>query len=274
MSSSTLMKIVQKIPSGKSLEELYTSIYKILSEIEYIYSAIVYYDKDRDKFIVQYNVSENDEFNTLNAGTVCTKVVDILFNADKSKKVCGYIQPSIEVCLETFNPYILYLAKKAKMIWKYLEEEDYAQICRMVMIRLHSKGYYLHKRLIEKSFNNELLMTFRNERNAPSVVSLEDVFYKPVSGASEELTFQDTLEDTSIKEQEERENIEKAEAAIYEEVKAIVIELIGERQWNELVRDYTNKHTTAWSRKKMTELKRYFEKLGLTRKEFNNKYYG
>ena len=270
--SNTLMKVVQRVPAGRDAEYVYKVLYDVLSELDKIYSVIIYYIHDKNEYHVQYNLSQNDNYNTVDIKDVIDKAVETILSGT-TKKVAGYIQPPIEICLEVFNPLVIRLAKNQKARWKYLEEEDYAQICRMVMIRLHQKGYYLHRRLIEKSFNNELLMMFRTQRNAPPLVSFEDTFYKPVSGSSEELRFADVVEDVSIKEAEEEKYREEAEHAIFEEVKAIIIELIGERQWNELMRDYGNKHTTARTRKKMTEIKRYFEKLGLTRKEFNRKYY-
>ena len=95
-----------------------------------------------------------------------------------------------------------------------------------------------------------------------------------LSASSEKLLVADVIEDTSLQEERERERVREAELAIFDEVKDIVIDLIGQRQWNELVRDYTNGHTTNWSRKKMQDIKHHFERLGLTRKDFNNKYYG
>lgn len=273
MSGNTIMKVVQKISKHKDLEYVFKSVYGVLCEVERIYSVIVYYEEEDSCYTIQYNISQNDDYNTLEAHTVTSKIADIILNADNTKRVCGYMQPPIDVCLEVYDPFVLHLARKARNKWKYLEEDDYAQICRMVMIKLYQKGYYLHKRLIEKAFNNELLMSFRNRRNEPLMVSFEDTFYAPITSSSEELKFADIIEDTSQREAEEERYIEEAEHAIFEEVKDIIIDLIGVRQWNELMRDYGNKHTTAWSRKKMTEIKRYFEKMGLTRKEFNKKYY-
>lgn len=274
MSNNTLMKVVQKIPRTCDKETVYSHLHDVLAEVDSIYSVIVYYDKDSDMYTVQYNLSQIDRFNTLHSYDVASAVVKMLEEGNMSKKVVGYMQPPIEICLEVFNPLVVKLAKQQRARWRCLEEEDYEQICRLVMIRLHQKNYYLNKRLIEKAFNNEVLMTLRSERNAPVILSFEDTFYTPLSSSSEKLLVADVVEDVSIKEEEERLYVEEAEKAIFNEVKALVIDLIGERQWNELVRAYTNGCTDSWSQKKMHDVKLQIKKLGLSRKDFNNKYYG
>ena len=200
--------------------------------------------------------------------------MEIIVLPKEQKRVLGYNQPDIEVMIEAYDPLVNKLAKQQNEHWKCFEHEDLCQMCRLTMLKLYRKGYYIHKRLLYKSFNNDILMSLRHERDRPTIVSFEDTFYKTASADSEKLLVADIVPDTELIEKEELELYEENTRLIFEEVKEIIVELIGIRQFNELMRDYGNKHTTTWSRKCMQKIKNHFAKLGLTRKEFDNKYYG
>lgn len=279
MADNVLLKIVCSIRKEDTKEQTETKLNDSFKELEKIYSFVVYAiynDEELVKYTVQYSVSQTSYYNTLYYKDVISDITKIIYdNKIKSgKKVIGYGQPPIEIALEAFDPFVHKLAKYEKSRWSHLDYEDLCQTCRLVMIKLYRKGYYVHKRLLQKAFNNEVLMSIRHEKNSPGVVSFEDCFYSKSTGDSEDLTVADTIPDTSIQEKEEEEYRELAEHLIFEEVKDIVVDLIGIRQWNELMRDYGNKHTTAWSRKLMQKIKHHFETLGISRKDFDRKYYG
>lgn len=278
MEDNVLTKIVQYVQLTDTKEEVLSNAISILMHYDKIYSYIVYQiykDEEVVRYTIQYTISQREDFNTIAIGDVLTNIIGILFDSEKDvKKVLGYGQPSLDVALEAYDPLVHKLAKYENSKWKQFEYEDLCQICRLVMCKLHRKGYYIHKRLLQKAFTNEILISLRHEKNAPPIVSFEDCFFSKATGDSDDLTIADTIPDTSIQENEEKEYEELAEKLIFEEVKDIVIELIGIRQWNELMRDYGNKHTTAWSRKLMQKIKHHFETLGLTREDFNRKYYG
>ena len=278
MEDNILTKILQQVQLEDKKEDVLSDMLNLLANFDKIYSYIVYQIYNEDtliRYTIQYTISQKDEYNTIDVSKVIIHVIDMLFNKQReNKKVIGYGQPALDVALEAYDPLIHKLAKYENSKWKQFDYEDLCQICRLVMCKLHKKGYYIHKRLLQKAFTNEILMSIRHEKNAPIIVSFEDCFYSKASGDSDDLTVADTIPDMSIQEKEEKEYEEIAEKLIFEEVKDIVVELIGIRQWNELMRDYGNKHTTAWSRKLMQKIKRHFETLGLTRKDFNKKYYG
>ena len=75
MSNNTLMKVVQKISASNSKEDVYKLMYDVLCEIDEMYSVIVYYDNNEDTYVVQYNLSQNDDYNTVKVYDVVTKVV-------------------------------------------------------------------------------------------------------------------------------------------------------------------------------------------------------
>lgn len=271
MADNVLIKLVQNVPVTKNEVVIHLLLDNILKSVDKVYSYIVFKENE---FAVQFNISQTDKYNTLLPKTIITDIVKIIQDWDGDKKgVIGYGQPTIDVILEAFDPLVNKLAYKQLEHWKSYEFEDLCQICRLVMITLYNKGYYLHKRLIEKSFMNEILMQMRNNKYKPIIVSLDDIFYKPLSNSSEDLTFADILQDDTNEEREKEELRREAEHAIFEELKDIIIELIGVRQWNEFYRDYVNKHTTIWSNKILLKIKNHLNTLGLTRGKFNDKYY-
>ena len=278
MEDNVLIKILQHVQREDLITDVRVQAELTLDGLDKIYSYIVYCiykNEELVKYTIQYTVSQTEKYNTLVVSNVIDDVLKIIFEQERvKKKVIGYGQPDLETALEAYDPLVHKLAKVEHNKWKQFEYEDLCQICRLVMIKLHRKGYYIHKQLLRKAFINEILMSIRHDKNAPPIVSFEDCFYSKASGDSEDLTVADTIPDTSIIEQEEREYEEIAEKLIFEEVKAIVVEIVGIRQWNELMRDYGNKHTTAWSRKLMQKIKHHFETLGLKREDFNKKYYG
>ena len=129
------------------------------------------------------------------------------------------------------------------------------------MCILYKKGYYIHKHLLEKSFINYVLMSLRKERDKPSLVSLNDVFSK--SEGQDDLTFADTLIDyNELYEQQDKEDEEEYQQILNEERKN-VIDIIGERRYSQLVREYGNNMTTGSGRMAVQKVKQKLRKDGL-----------
>ena len=140
----------------------------------------------------------------------------------------------------------------------------------MTIVTLYNKGYYIHKRLLVKSFNNEVLREVRKLSQGVEVVSIET--RSDGDEDMEKLTLGDTIRDwESEYDTRDKENDEISKM-IFKEVKEILIETMGKRQFEQLLNDYANGHTTTWSRRKMQTVKSLFEKEQLTRQKFNNKY--
>lgn len=277
MADNVLIKLVQTIPAVKNEELIRVTTLTMLENTDKIYSYIVF--KKDDTFVIQCNISQTERYNTLTVDDVVNDIINIILNYEEinndilAKGVLGYKQPPLELMLEAYDPLVNKLAMQQSEHWKQYERCDLCQICRMVMINLYRKGYYLHKELIRKCFINELLLEMRNDKYKPTVMSLDDVFYKPITSGSEDLTFADIIKDTSEELVEQEKRISEAEMLIFNELKDIIVDLIGIRQWNEFYRDYVNKHTTAWSRKTLMKIKNHLATLGLTRGKFNDKYY-
>lgn len=272
MVDNIIMKITQKIKCKSDKEVLRVTINEALEELKFIYSYIVY--RQTDDYLIQYNLSQQTRYNTLPSEQVCDEICNIICNdTGEGVEIIGYNQPSLEIILEAFDPLVHKLARVQGEHWQQYEHDDLCQMCRLIMVQLYRKGYYLHKRLIEKALVNQILMETRNDRNKPLILSFDDVFYKPVSNSSEQITIADIVPDTDAILQEEEEEHLEGEFAIFAEVKDIIIDLIGIRQWNELFRDYSGKHTSTYTRKLMLKVKNHFEKEGLTRSKFNEKYH-
>lgn len=272
MADNVIMKVTQVIKCNNDKNTLKVILNEILTEFDYVYSYLVF--RRKNDYLVQYNLSQQTNYNTIPVENVCNEIIEIIYNdTGIGEKIIGYNQPKLEIILNAFDPLVHKLATIQSEHWKQYEHDDLCQMCRLVMVKLYRKGYYLHKRLIEKAFINAILADLRNEKNKPLIVSFDDVFYRPVSNSSEQITIADTIPDKETMSQEEEEERIRGELAIFEEVKDIIIDLIGIRQWNELYRDYAGKHTTSYTRKLLIKIKRYFETEGLTRSKFNEKYH-
>lgn len=278
MADNVLMKVTQSIRADVEKECVRSMLENTLENINSIYSYIVYAEYEngvQNAYIVQYNLSQEDKYNTISTEEAIDGITKVICEHahENTRRVIGYAQPDVELILELYDPLVNKLARIQDGKWSMYTHEDLCQICRLEILKLYRKGYYLHKRLVEKAFINRLLMNTRHDRNKPPTLSFEDTFYRTSSSDSEKLLVADTIPDQYLIEKEKAADEEIAERLIFEEVKGIIIDLIGVRQWDELLRSYGGKSTTATTRKVMQKVKNHFENLGLTRKDFNKRYY-
>lgn len=265
MSKNVVFEVSQTISSQLSKENILQQLNIALREMPKIYSYLVYAnykDSALVSWTIKYSINETSQYNTLTNTTVIADVYDILLHDKKTnKRIIGYKQPSIEIMLELYTPLIRTLAKRACSEWTELEYEDAISICQLTMLKLYRKGYYLHKHLLEKSFKNEILMSLRKKRYAPETLSLDDIMYD--SGDDTQITLIDMLEDTSITiEQEERDHQEQVHDAFIK-MKDLIVDMIGERRFDQLYREYSNKTVSHASAMTMQRIKKELKKLGI-----------
>lgn len=243
----------------------------VLSEFPKVYSLLIRKLQDNDSMIVlRYAISETDKFNTIDKSMIFAKVFEIL-NGLMDKPILGYIQPPLDLIVEIYDPLVHKLSTKQHRKWKMIDYDDLCQICRLTLILLYNDGYYIHKSLLEKSFNNAVLQEVKKLSHEVNFVSFET----QVEGEDmEKLTLEDTLHDVDEERKKQDEESEEISKMIFTEVKDILVDVMGERQFEQLFRDYANGHTSTWSRRKMQTVKNLFEQQGLTRRKFNNKYGG
>lgn len=264
--------IAQYISIDSNVE---VAVKDMLKDVGNINSFIVYgkYDDDRlEGWQIHYNVSQNAKFNVIKVDDVLNKLSNELYksiNGEKKYVIC-HMQPPVELLIKLFKPLIIKLAKEQNERWQYLEMEDLIQMCNLVICDLYYKGYYIHKQLIRRAYINYVLMHIRKDKNKPTVMSLHQEYNK--SDDDERVTLEDMIPDTSMVDGINDKYDCEVNKKVLEEVKEIVIDFIGRRQYDQLLREYGNKSTTNWSRKLMTTIKAHLFEMGINIKSFN-KYY-
>ena len=265
MSKNIVFEVSQTIPSQLSKENILQQLNIALQEMPKIYSYLVYAnykDSALVSWTIKYSINETSQYNTLTNTTVIAEIYDTLLRDKKTtKRIVGYKQPSFDIMLELYTPLIRTLAKRACSEWTTLEYEDAVSICQLTMLKLYRKGYYLHKYLLEKSFKNEILMSLRKTRYAPEMLSLDEIMYD--SGDDNQITLIDMLEDTSVTiEQEEREYQEQIHS-MFMKMKEFIVDIIGERRFDQLYREYSNKTVSYASAMTMQRIQNKLKKLGI-----------
>ena len=178
-----LSAIEQEILLSDASDYTMTMSRKLLEGNDTVYSYIVYNIYKADALYcwrVKYMVSDTNRFNTILIEDAITDIINIVENNrnEARSKVAGYKQPPIELIFELYDPLISKLAYKQSNKWRVLDYEDAYQMCALVILTLYRKGYYLHKRLIEKSYNNYVLLQLRKEKDTPVVFILWGNFAK------------------------------------------------------------------------------------------------
>lgn len=270
--ANVLFNATIKVAEDAPIPQICDEVWKHLQNYEYIYSYVVYCRKEIGIYQVNYMVSQNKEYNTINTLDAMLNIIEIIVNDSVHDRVIGYNQPSIDVLIETLQPLVHTLAKEQYDHWKCFEYDDLVQMCNLVICELYNKGYYIHKSIVRKSFMNYVLMQLRPKRDEPQIISIHQRFHG--TDDMEKLTIGDTIVDESYQIEDEESYDREVIAMIFAEVKDIIIDLIGPRQFDQLFRDYGMKHTTSQTRRMMQKIKTHFANMGITMKEFKNKYYG
>ena len=260
----------QIVMEDESEELVAEKIDAIMSEIQSLYSYTITVDRSKGiRYKINYALSENDKYNTITKEFVKEDVLNTI-RADKSnngKYIIGHKQPPIDLMIELYEPLVQKLSRERCNRWKFLEYEDVCQICRMTIVILYNAGYFIHKRLLCKAFNNAILQEVKSVAPSVDYISIENG-----SEDLEKLRLSDTLRDTATEDAEMDAEEIQIRAQIYGEVKDILVDMMGTRQYEQFYNDYAKGHTTPWSRRKMQTIKTAFEQQGLTIRDFNNKY--
>ena len=269
MEYNILSKLVQRIDCNTSREQMERELHLVLDELGYIYSYIVYNTYKDDVlwgWTIQYMFSQTDEYNTLPASLCVEGILQgIEHYTVKPNNVLCYRQPDIEVMMRVYEPLLRKAAKNTCEKWTGEEYEDALSSAYLVMLRLYRHGYYIHKRLFLRAYNNEILMQLRHKRNEPQMVSLDTVVENEQNDVT---TYANIIPDEqySIRMQE----LDLA-AAVASTLKEFLLQYMTEREYDELLRDYGQGHTTNTSRRRMSRIKDKFARLGITYKEFRRR---
>ena len=267
---------IENITLKLSVNDDLSDVEEPIRDIGKIYSCIVYGCYNNNLKLtgwdIRLNISQTNKFNTLKANDVISYITNKMQNSKDSEPshVICYMQPSVELIIKLFKPLIIKLAREQQQRWQHLEMEDLIQMCNLVICDLYYKNYYIHKRLIRRSFINYVLMHIRKDKNRPVIVSFEQEYSK--SDDDDKLTIGDMIPDTKMVDELDTKDDYEVHCRILEEVKDIVIDFIGPRQYDQLLREYSNKSTTNWSRKLMVKIKAHLFEMGITNKSYY-KYY-
>lgn len=256
------IKILNNDDITRKLKEYLNNINKIYSYI--IYTMIK--DDEIAAWLIKLNISEEECFNTLEIEKVINDIINIINeNINCKKHIIGYKQPSLEIMLKAFEPFIKKLVTKQIKKWPVIEYDDAYQICLMSILKLYNKNYYLHKSLIIKSYNNDILISLRKDRNKPNIISIDDkIIYNDKS-----VKIVDIIEDVNYKEEIENSEYIEYIQKVFTDMKDILIDYMGERQFEQLFKEYSEKRTTIWSRHKLSMVKNYLNKIGINKSSFD-----
>ena len=254
----------------RPVASLAQSISDIFKDVNEIYSYVVYANESQYKIV--YHISETAEYNTLNAGCVITNIINGIYLAAKVEKtgIIAYEQPSLEMLCKLLQPLVRSLVQEQYYKWKKLYcYEELVQICYTSLCSLYDKGYYIHKYILRKTFINDIYLFARQyNTKGHKVISL----YSTVKNSDETVTVEDTIPDTQqLEAQEDREN-EEVLVRIRAEQRGIIIDLIGQRQYDQIIREWTARATTGATQRKVNSLKHKVKQLGYTDDQFR-KYY-
>lgn len=264
---NVLSKAAVDIPRGsKNIKQL---VIQSFEGIDKLYSYILYENYRNQQFNgwhIEFMLSQEDSYNQIAIEDMATEIAELTEFSKKSehRSILGYRQPNIEVIMHTYEPLMKKLVREQLAHWQHLEYEDLLQTCRLVVMKLYRGGYYIHKHLLRRAFNNEILMSLRKERDKPLVLSFDSVVDN-----DEKITVGDTIPDVKAIMEEQ----DMLDASVNDDVikakREMIVKQIGQRQYDQLLREYGNKSTTNWSRKTVQTLKLRLQLLGVTDKTFN-----
>lgn len=244
---------------------------KLLLPKEPIYSFFL---RKNQQYELIYYVSDESRYNTLKPELVLETLTGF---STKSTGILCFGQPSIDIMVELFDPYMMKLANEVKRKYNSCDEfDDLFQDCRLCMIELYNKGYYLNKALIATAFRNRVIDRHRwNSR----LCRVEDESLKllseiAVSGVSDEdLTFEDIAEDPEFRNTYERTLHQQAMKDMYDEVKLYIVQYIGERGFAQLEREINTGYMSEWGRRHRKTLIKAMKNDGLTKEFLYRKHY-
>lgn len=228
--------------------------------------------KNRQYELVYY-ICDTPKYNTLKPERVLDLLTDF---STKSTGILCFGQPSIDLMIELFDPYMTKLASEAIRKYKSYEFDDMFQECRMCAIELYNKGYYLNKSLIATAFRNRIIDAYRWRSSAirndeDNMKFLSDI---AVSGVTDEdLTFEDVAEDPEFRITYEEEMHRQSMHDMYEHVKQYIVEAIGERGFEQLFREIATGYMSEWGRRHRRKLMELMETHGITKEYLYRIYY-
>lgn len=269
--TNTLSNIVAEVANNDGPVTPASVLSQSLVNVDEVYSYLIYakyQDHTLTGWRVEFIVSQHDAYNTISKAQaildIC-KLIDDSYSREVQRYVIGYKQPPLDILLTTLDPLVQKLARQQQSYWN-LEYEDLCQTCRLVICTLYHKGYYIHKSLINRAFINEVLLSIRKDRYKPQIVSIDEPVAYDKEGKAQMVA--DTIEDPSAEDEFNEQYDEEEHQYQLEQMREIVIDIIGRRQYDQLVREYGNKMTTNAGRKQTQKIRMKLKEIGISEELF------
>ena len=193
------MKITNHIVLIKPEETAADVMYEICDDLNiglnepFAFSAILLPDKDNPEYYkLKLNCIDPPEDNPYTP----TELVSYLYRQEPNKSGVRYIQPPLEQWLTTFRPLLVTLINRVHPRYEQLipNREEMLSILYLTIVKLYTKGYYLHQTLLKKSYINELNMECRKLKGLSNIDSLDAAIDKDDDG--KDISLYDQVSDT------------------------------------------------------------------------------
>ena len=165
----------------------------------------------------------------------------------------AYRQTDCGSLIEFYSPLIHYLAKKMyTTLSRFYTYDDLLQQCYLTVIRLARNNYYCSKKLIERAYVNDVFTDLRKLPTKYVILSFDEPT-NDTNGDDAITRLIDTIADTDDK----FDDVLTDDELIYRRKK--VIKIIGQRRYDQMLREYRTKTTSNATTTTVNKLKRRFE---------------
>ena len=264
MAYNELYSLTFTVPYTDDLASLSVTFVNKISEIMYdnptAYSCILMYDKSTYK--CKINFCTDTTYNTFSVEDITETLLKGVLHTDVSKlnkKTITYCQPDLSLILRVFYPYINKMVAFTHLHWQFLERADLLQDAYLVICKLYKKNYYINRYLVENSYKNYIWQQLRSNKNRPDVISFEQL-----ASDCDNLELLEQVPDALVQEQDEMRLHHIAMTQLLNKLKPLIVYKIGDRGFEQLLKEYAGKRTTDWSRRATQDLRAYLASLGIT----------
>ncbi len=241
--ANDLLKVVQPIEPDavKNADKILNALFENIDKVYSYYLSVEYTDNIVRAYYVHYNLSMEEELNTIPTEIAVNNILKSLHYSKKTRYgILASGQPPLDTMVKIYKPFIKKFANTLCTQWP-LEYDDAIGIINLYLCKLYQAGYYIHKRLIKRSVYNYIYGLFKKDKDGPQIVSLYSL-----NEVDQELI--DSITDESV-EAEYEEILDTADKNFDMEIeRSIIIDEIGKRQYDQLLRAYRMGITTSTDR--------------------------
>lgn len=258
-------EVILQTDNGDYSRLLYNKLKDVPDGLLYSYTVRKGQDKQGDnRYLVSYCVSQTARYNTVNIHCAIANIVNAIYNTHKQRGIIAYEQPTLDILVDVLEPLVHTLVVRQHKRWQRFTYDDLKQECFLVLCTLYRKGYYIHKLLLQRSFDNAVYLRLRKLSRDHIMVSLD----AQLGGNVEGLTIADSVIDEQ--EQYEREQAEQNEILQQEFAlqRELVLDIISERQYSDIIRQYRTKTVDGRTASRVHKIKN-----SMIKKGYNKEYW-